>query len=214
RLIDGEKRRFPTPSANDLFRLTAPTTLQSLSQQALDPWLVRQLIESQLTLIDVDTGLRQPIGSPAAIEAVDPAPSGAFLLVSRIVPPYPQVSGVDPPLRTIEVWDRFGNVVKTFPAAGSQPNAPRAMQWHASLPATLVWVERYAEGDRLLRQPAPFTEAPSELYRSPNSYAGLEWLETGLDALGSGYGPLRRLRRHWLVSWHAEEARLLAEGSV
>src|SRR5690606_34267709 len=61
RLIDGEKQRFPTASVNDLFRLTAPTTMQSLSQQALDPWLVRQLVESQLTLIDVATGLRQPV---------------------------------------------------------------------------------------------------------------------------------------------------------
>ncbi|HEX6995967.1 MAG TPA: prolyl oligopeptidase family serine peptidase [Gammaproteobacteria bacterium] len=214
RLIDGEKRQFPTTTANDLFRLTAPTTIRSLSQQALDPWLVRQLIESQLTLIDVDTGLRQPIGQPAAIEAVDPAPSGAFLLVSRIVPPYPQVSGVEPPLKTIEVWDRFGNVVKTFPSAGSQPNAPRAMQWHASLPATLVWVERYGEGDRLMRLAAPFTEEASEFYRSPNPYAGLEWLEGRLDALVSDYDSLRRLRRHWLVSWNGEEPRLLAEGSV
>ena len=214
RLIDGEKRRFPTTNVNDLFRLTAPTTIRSLSQQALDPWLVRQLIESQLTLIDVDTGLRQPVGSPAAIEAVDPAPSGAFLLVSRIVPPYPQVSGVEPPLKTIEIWDRFGNVVKTFPSVGSQPNSPRAMQWHASLPATLVWVERYGEGDRLMRQPAPFTEAPSEVYRSPNSYAGLEWLEGELDALVSEYDRLRRLRRHWLVSWNGDDARLIAEDSV
>ena len=214
RLIDGEKRRFPTPSANDLFRLTAPTTLQSLSQQALDPWLVRQLIESQLTLIDVETGLRQPVGAPAAIEAVDPAPSGAFLLVSRIVPPYPLVSGVEPPLKTIEVWDRFGKVVKTFPAAGSQPNAPRAMQWHASLPATLVWVERYGDGDRLMRQPAPFTEEPAEVYRSPNRYAGLEWLDGEVDVLVSEYDSLRRLRRHFLVSWHGDEPRLLAEGSV
>ena len=214
RLIDGEKRRFPTASPNDLFRLTAPTTMQSLSQQVLDPWLVRQLIESQLTLIDVDTGLRQPIGSPAAIEAVDPAPSGAFLLVSRIVPPYPQVSGVEPPLRTIEVWDRFGNVVKTFPAAGSQPNAPRAMQWHASLPATLVWVERYGDGDRLMRLSAPFTDDAAEFYRLPNRYAGLDWLEGELDILVAEYDSLRRLRRHWLVSWHGEEPRLLAEGSV
>lgn len=214
RLIDGEKRRFPTINPNDLFRLTAPTTMQSLSQQALDPWLVRQLIESQLTLIDVDTGLRQPVGAPAAIEAVDPAPSGAYLLVSRIVPPYPQVSGVEPPLKTIEVWDRFGKVVKTFPSAGSQPNAPRAMQWHASMPATLVWVERYGDGDRLLRQSAPFTEEASEVYRSPNRYAGLEWLEGEVDALVSEYDALRRLRRHWLVSWHGNEPRLLAESSV
>src|SRR5690606_33277108 len=96
RLIDGEKRRFPAaPSAHDLFRLTGPATMQSLSQQALDPWMVRQLIESQLTLIDTETGLRQKVGAPAAVEAAEPAPSGAFLLVSRIVPPYPQVSGGD-----------------------------------------------------------------------------------------------------------------------
>src|SRR5690606_34289025 len=56
RLIDGEKRRFSiSPSASDLFRLTGSSAMQSLSQQALDPWMVRQLIESQLTLIDTET---------------------------------------------------------------------------------------------------------------------------------------------------------------
>ncbi len=214
RLIDGEKRRFPTTSANDLFRLTAPTTMQSLAQQALDPWLVRQLIESQLTLIDVETGLREPVGAPTAIEAVDPAPSGAYLLVSRIVPPYPQFSHVQAPLKTIEVWDRSGNVVKTFPSVGSQPNAPRAMQWHASLPATLVWVERYGDGDRLMRQAAPFGDPPAEVFRSPNGYAGLDWLDGQLDALVSEYDSQRRQRRRWLVSWDGAEPRLLAEDSV
>nr|MBO2513796.1 hypothetical protein [Gammaproteobacteria bacterium] len=215
RLIDGEKRRFSiSPSASDLFWLTGSTAMQSLSQQALDPWMVRQLIESQLTLIDTETGFRQKVGSPAAVEAVDPAPSGAFLLVARIVPPYPQVSGVDGPLRTIEVWDRFGNVVKTFPASGSQPNAPRAMQWHASMPATLVWAERYGDGDRLMRLAAPFTGNPAELFRSENGYAGLEWLEDRPDALFSEYDAAKRIRRHWLIGWHGGEAKLLAEGSV
>src|SRR5690606_4426084 len=60
----------------------------------------------------------------------------------------------------------------------------------------------------------PFTEEPSEVYRSPNSYAGLQWLEGELDALVSEYDRLRRLRRHWLVSWHGDDARLLAEDSV
>src|SRR5690606_9682130 len=91
RLIVGEKRRVSiSPSASDLCWLTGSTAMQSLSQQARDPWMVRQLIESQLTLIDTETGFRQKVGSPAAVEAVDPAPSGAFLLVARIVPPYPQ----------------------------------------------------------------------------------------------------------------------------
>lgn len=215
RLVDGDKRRFPTPASTaDLFRLTGPTTMQSLSQQSLDPWMVRQLVESRLTLIDTETGLRRQIGAPAAIEAAEPAPSGAFLLVARIVPPYPQVSGVDPALRTIEIWDREGNVVKTFPATGSQPSAPRAMQWHASMPATLVWAERYGDGDRLMRFAAPFAGEPSELFSSSSSYAGLEWLEDRPDALVSEYDAVRRVRRHWLVSWHGDEDRLLAEGSV
>jgi dipeptidyl aminopeptidase/acylaminoacyl peptidase len=215
RLIDGEKRRFPTSQGlADLFRLTAPTTMQSLSQSSLDPWMVRQLLEAQLALIDSHTGLRQSVGSPAAVDAVEPAPSGAFLLVSRILPPYPQVSGVERVLKTIEVWDRYGHVVRTFPAAGSQPNAPRAMQWHASLPATLVWAERYGENDRLMTLGPPFTDMPAEVFRTPHRYAGLDWLEHGNDALVSDYDAQRRMRRHWLVSWGRDEARLLAESSV
>lgn len=215
RLIDGEKRPFRIgPSTADLFRLTGPTTMQSLTQQTLDPGMIRQLIESQITLIDTETGIRQKVGSPAAVEAAEPAPGGAFLLVSRVVPPYPQVSGVDAPRKTIEVWDRFGNVVKTFPAPSNEPNAPRALQWHASLPATLVWVERYGKGDRLMRLAAPFTDSPSELFRSANLYAGLEWLEGRTEALLSEYDPARRWRSHWLISWGEGDAKLLAEGSV
>ncbi|HEX7079878.1 MAG TPA: prolyl oligopeptidase family serine peptidase [Gammaproteobacteria bacterium] len=215
RLINGEKRKVVVPTADALFRLTAPTTMQALSQhQALDQWTIRHLIEANLTMIDVETGERRKIGGPAAIEDVEPAPSGAFLLVSRMLPPYPQVSGVTEPLRTVEVWDRFGRVVKTFAAAGTQPNAPRAMQWHASMPATLVWVQRYDGGDRIVMQGAPYIEQPRELFRTQHSYAGLEWLEGTGDVLVSEYDSLRRLRRHWLVPSDGGDPRLVAESSV
>ena len=214
RLIDGEKRSTPPAyTADMLSQLTQPTMLRTVYQeQVVDQWAIRQYVESKLTLVDAGTGLEQSIGPAAAIDAAEPAPSGAFLLVSRMLPPYPQ-SDVDALRKEIQVWDRFGNIVRSFPVDARDGRTARAVQWHPSMPATLVWIERGDDGDYVLSQAAPFTGAPAEMFRTPVSYAGLDWLDGSGDALVSDYDPATRQKRVWLVDG-ASPPRVVGEVSV
>ena len=187
------------------------TDLASLPGQPviLDAGVVSSLLESQLELIDAVSGQRRSIGEPAAIESVDPAPSSAFLLVTRTMKPYPRISGVDPLHRVTEVWDKSGRLVHRLPAG------LRATQWHASRPATLVWVERGEGTDRVMLHEPPFTGQPQALFRSAHTFSGLEWIERTGTALLREYDAVARVTRVWHVDPQAAETpRLLHTGSI
>jgi hypothetical protein len=114
-------------------------------------------------------------------------------LVTRTVQPYPQISGVDPLNHVVEVWDKTGRIVKTLPADA------RAVQWHASKPATLVWAERGEGADRVLLQQPPFTDAAIEIYRTAETFSGLDWIADSDAALIREYSPSERAARVWFV---------------
>lgn len=160
---------------------------------------VERMLESQLQSIDVVAGTRRDIGAPAAIESVAPAPSGAFLLVKRLVKPYPRIAGVDRAKTTHEIWDRAGRVVTTEPAGR------RALQWQPARPATLVWAQRDAGRDRLMAQAAPFDAAPAALFvfATADRFAGVRWLENAHEALVDEYAPAQGQTREWLVDTRA-----------
>jgi dipeptidyl aminopeptidase/acylaminoacyl peptidase len=160
------------------------------------PRFVERLLESELELIDVVSAQRRTIGRPSAFERVEPAPSGAYLLVSRLVEPYPLVAGVDTPHRTIEIWDKTGRIVRTLPATR------RAVQWHASQPATLAWVEHDGGHDRVFTQAPPFAAPAREIFGSEHRFAGLDWLERGNGALISVFDRAARVTE----IWHADDA--------
>lgn len=176
----------------------------------LDESLVRSLIESRLELIDAMSGQRHAIGAVAAFESVDPAPSSAFLLVTRATEPYPRVSGVDELNRSVEIWDKTGRLVKRLPASA------RAPQWHASNPATLVWVERRDGADRVMLQEPPFSAPAVEIFRTGQRFSGLEWVEGADAALIREYSESERTARVWYVDAATPTAppRLLQSGRV
>jgi dipeptidyl aminopeptidase/acylaminoacyl peptidase len=159
----------------------------------IDAVIVRSLLESRLELIDSVSGGRRPIGEPAAFESIDPAPSSAYLLVTRTAQPYPRISGVDPLNRVVEVWDKLGRIVKTL------PENSRAPQWHASKPATLVWAERVEGTDRVMLQQPPFTDPAIEIYRTAETFSGLEWIADSDAALIREYSASQREARVWYV---------------
>lgn len=154
---------------------------------------VTQILQSQLQTIDVVSGERRKIGSPAAIQSVRSAPSRAFLLVTRLVEPYPRIQGVDRAKTTKEIWDRSGHVVASLPASR------RAVQWQAARPATLVWAERHDGRDRLMAQAPPFNAAPKALFATARRFAGVRWLEGADEALVDEYEPAQGRTREWLI---------------
>jgi dipeptidyl aminopeptidase/acylaminoacyl peptidase len=175
----------------------------------IDAGIVRSLLESRLELIDAVSAQRRQIGAVAAFESVDPAPSSAFLLVTRTAEPYPRISGVDPLHRVVEIWDKSGRFIKRL------PSGLRATQWHASEPATLVWVERSDGIDRVMLQEPPFTTPPREIFRTTQTFSGLEWVENSGAALIREYNAAERATRVWYVDPHTPAAaRLLQTGSI
>lgn len=176
----------------------------------VDQRIIRSLLESQVELIDVVSTQRHAIGPAAAIQAVEPAPSGAFLLVTRVLPPYPQVSGIDRMHTVVEIWDIGGRLVKRLPAD------LRAPEWHASKPATLAWVENDDDGDRIMLQDPPFSAPARELFRLENRFSGLDWIDGTGAALIRDYSPEERLTRVWTVETRTREAaaRVVQSGSV
>jgi dipeptidyl aminopeptidase/acylaminoacyl peptidase len=177
----------------------------------IDADVVRSLLESRLELIDVASGQRRQIGSAKAFESIDPAPSAAYLLVSRTAEPYPRISGVDPLYRVSEIWDKTGRFVKRL------PTGLRATQWHASRPATLVWVERVDGADRVMLQEPPFTAPAREIFRTEQTFSGLEWIENSGAALIREYNAAERSTRVWHVdpdTATSTAARVLQTGRI
>jgi dipeptidyl aminopeptidase/acylaminoacyl peptidase len=155
----------------------------------------RLLLETQLAIVDSQSAGRWRIGSPKAFDSVVAAPAQAFLLVSRLVEPYPQVTGVNFTARVTEVWDRFGKVVAHL------PERARAIEWQASAPATLTWIEEHDGVDRVMSLPAPFSGPPRERFALPHRFAGIAWLGDSSAALVSDYDSNRRRTELWYVDF-------------
>jgi dipeptidyl aminopeptidase/acylaminoacyl peptidase len=155
----------------------------------------RLLLEAQLAIVDSQSAARWPIGSPKAFEAVVAAPAQAFLLVTRLVEPYPQVTGVHFTASVTEVWDRYGNVIARV------PDRARAIEWQASSPATLTWIEEHDGVDRVMSLQAPFSGPPRERFALPHRFAGLRWLGDSSAALVSDYDSNRRRTELWYIDF-------------
>ncbi len=140
-----------------------------------------ELLETQLEIIDCLATGRHLIGRPTAFESVMAAPAQAFLLVRRLVQPYPQGNDFDAAAHVMEIWDRFGNVVARL------PDAARAIEWQATSAATLVWVERRDGADRVMSLAAPFGDPARERFALPHRFAGVRWLGDSSVALVSDY---------------------------
>jgi len=207
-------------------RATDPLLLSPYAQRGVPPsllaqpqrlgqGLIAQVLEAQLEMVDVLSGGRRSIGPPVAFESVESAPGGAFLLVERLATPYPQLPDGSPPRRALEVWDTTGRVVRTFDTQ-SAAVSPRALQWHASRPATLVWAEDIGGRDRIVTQTAPFAAAPVELFQLENRFSGLAWLPESSATIVRDHDPATRMTRVWLMGGDDSQAppQLLASESI
>jgi len=163
--------------------------------------LVAQVLEAQLETIDVYSGHRRRIGSPQAFESVEPAPGGAHILIQRLTAPYPQkTAGATDVTRAREIWDITGRMVQSLSTDGE--TGPRALQWHPSQPAMLVWAETTGDGQRVIAQSAPFQSTPTLLIELENRFAGLAWLEDGSGAIVRDFDPATRSSSLWLLSFN------------
>ena len=169
---------------------------------------------SQLAFVDAATLAVSALGKPANIAGVEPAPDGAHLLVTRIHRPYSYVTTYERFPREVEVWSvdahaRTGvATIASIPLADRVPIAgvrtgPRAFDWRATEPATLVWAEALDGGDwkttvprrdKLMMLRAPFGAPATEIARTEQRFVGFEWGERADTALMEEYDE----NRHWM----------------
>jgi dipeptidyl aminopeptidase/acylaminoacyl peptidase len=164
---------------------------------------------SQILWVDATSGATTRVGPPGVYGDVDLSPDGSRVLVESVQKPYSHAVTWDRFAHRIEVWDRAGASVTLadLPVAdrvpvNGVPVGPRGFGWRATEPATLVWAEALDGGDwnvdvpardRVMTESAPFAGPPSEITRTVQRFAGLEWSEKPDVAL------LREIdaNRHW-----------------
>lgn len=179
---------------------------------------------SQLALVDAASGRITPVGKPGLYEELDVAPDGRHAVVTEIRPPYSYVTTFDRFPKQIDLWDLKGAAARganpvvreiaALPLADRVPNrgvpvGPRSFTWRPTEAATLVWAEaldggdpkvQAPERDRLMMLKAPFKDAPREITRTQQRYAGLAWSEQPGVALLSDYDVNRKWRRTWQIN--------------
>src|SRR5262249_49575471 len=196
-------------------------TYEDLLQNAHDEDLFDYYATVQLTIINVHAAKLGPmraslttdhgIGKPGIFSRVQPSPDGQHILISRIHRPYSYLSPESEFPREVEVWDHSGKLeykLASQPLAEHVPvegvlTGPRAYEWAATQPATLVWAEALDGGDPKTKAPfrdhllllsAPFKDQPRELVKLEQRYVpgggggggggfgrgGIEWGESGI----------------------------------
>ena len=176
-----------------------------------DEALLEAYASSQLALVNVVTGEVSPIGRPAMFSRAQASPDGQYILVSRVIRPYPHDARVSDFPRRVEVWNRAGDVVYHLAdipkhegvPAGGVLNAPRYYNWRPTSSAELVWIGKPLDGghpgilishrDRLMALRAPFVEQPVEILRTPGRIESVMWGELTGIALVREYDSERRL---------------------
>ncbi|MGH2584487.1 MAG: prolyl oligopeptidase family serine peptidase [Dehalococcoidia bacterium] len=169
-------------------------TFQDLLETEHDEDLFEHYATTQLALVDVESGAVTPIGAPGMVLSARFSPDGRYLLVTRLKRPFSFRVPCMWFARTVEVWDRAGNVVATVadlpvsdevPRQGV-PTGPRSITWQEKKPATLLWSEALDGGDPTVKVPhrdavftwsAPLSDAPRELLKVTHRFSGWDWTE-------------------------------------
>ena len=197
-------------------------TYEDLLTNPHDEDLFDYYATAQLAIVDTQTGVIKPIGKPALFESISPSPDGQHLLVSRVIKPYSYQMPVSDFPQEVEIWDRAGKFehhLASQPSAEHVPiegviTGPRAHQWVATRPATVLWTEALDEGnpkkkadfrDQLYLLAAPFTTKPVEFTKLQFRFVGggrmggVSYSENGL-AFVRDYDRNRRWVRTLAVS--------------
>ena len=182
---------------------------------------------TQLALVDAVRLAVQPLGSPAIVDALEPAPGGHHLLVAKIHRPYSYVTTYERFPSDVEVWTLSGHALAKVAKLASLPLAdrvpihgvptgPREFAWRANAPATLVWAEALDGGDWNVRVPqrdkvmllaAPFDQPATEVTRTEQRFADIDWGERSDLALLHEYDHNRHWRRTFIVNVDEPAAR-------
>ncbi len=190
-------------------------TYEDLLKTAHDDALFDYYFSSQLAAINVATGAKTTIGTPAVFAGVMPAPGGQHLLVMKIKKPFSHTVPMNGFAQDVEIWTRAGEVARKIAdqpsregttLTGVEPG-PRAYRWRADQPATIVWVEALDGGDLKNTVPfrdtvvslaTPFSGQPAEIARTEWRYGGINYTDAGIALLTENDRATRRTRS-WIM---------------
>jgi dipeptidyl aminopeptidase/acylaminoacyl peptidase len=189
-----------------------------------DERLFEYYATSLLTLVDFQRARGVALGEPGIFADISPSPDGRWILVERLRPPWSHETTWQRFARVLELWDEHGerrHEVASLPLADQVPIhgvplGPRGVDWRATSPASLFWVEALDGGnpankaeyrDRLLRLDAPFEGEPHEVFRARHRITGWNWGEKGGSLLVHQYERERRWRHEWWLDVEAGTAR-------
>lgn len=191
---------------------------RNLLQSAHDNALFDYYMASEITLVDPAKGSSRVVGKSAIYADVDVSPDGNYILVERLVGPWSHEVAWWRFAKEVEVWDANGEHVKTMtssPLADAVPTrgvpvGPRSFFWRATAPHTLYWLEALDGGDpmakvdhrdRLMRQSAPFTAEPEEVFKGEHRIQpwGMVWTAEGDTLVLTQRERMRRWRHVWML---------------
>ncbi len=198
-------------------KVTPAPTYQDLLRNPHDEKLYEFYATSQLAFVNVATGKATDLGKPAIYSGVDIAPDGKHLLITTNHKPFSYLLTANSFPHEYEVWDLSGKLIHKVASTPLQdqvamenvPTTPRSINWRATEPATLVWVEALDGGetkkkaalrDRVVMLKAPFTGQPIELAKTEHRFAGLMWLEKGGQVLLRDSDRVTRKARTFLLN--------------
>jgi dipeptidyl aminopeptidase/acylaminoacyl peptidase len=196
-------------------RLAPVRTYEDLLTSAYDEELFEYYASSQLAIVDGASGQRTPVGQPAIYSESSASPDGQFVLVERIKRPFSWLVPYDDFPKSVEIWNRRGDLVKQIAdlaVADTVPNSgvhvgPRGYQWKSIEPATVTWAEALDKGDpknqvpfrdKVMTLSAPFTGEPTEFTQTEYRHNTLAWTENGA-ALLTENDRARRWTRTWII---------------
>ena len=202
------------PSVRESSGETTPTrTYQDLLQSPLDEKRFEFHTSAQPVLIDAE-GTATPVGKPGIFLNLALSPDGQYLLMERLQRPFSHVLPYTKFPRQIEVWTLDGKRVfqvanlpleKNVPIGGVA-TGPRKVQWMASQPATLIWVQAKDGGDPnveaehrdgLWTLAGPFSEAPQERIALQHRFWELRFLGHPNRVISREYDrKTRRIQSH------------------
>lgn len=187
--------------------------LSNPHEEALFTWHA----SSQLARVTLQ-GEVTPLGAPGVIQRVSPSPDEAWLLVERIHQPYSYLVQYNRFPRSLEIWDRDGQLVTQIadlPLAEDIPVAyaavrkgPRSLRWRSDADACLCWAQALDEGDPAIDVPhrdqlflleAPFALAPQPWTKLELRFAGLVWGRGDLALIYESWWSTRRVRT-WIAA--------------
>ncbi|MDW3647505.1 MAG: prolyl oligopeptidase family serine peptidase [Bacteroidia bacterium] len=200
----------PVISSNE-GKVAAVRTYQDLLKNGFDESLFSYFTESQLLLVNAESGVSKKLGEEGIFRSFSPSPDGQYILIEEIKKPFSYLVPYYRFPRSVEIWDKSGNVVREMADLPSGEDIPkgfmsvqtgrRSFSWRADKAASLYWAEALDAGDpkkevefrdQVYHMDAPFKGDPKADMKTSLRYSGIQWGDADLAIVNEYWWNTRR----------------------